>query len=679
MTPSPTTVTFMVRLCRNVLLTSLFVGNATAAGLDLSSLDRSADPCDDFAQYVCGGWQRDNPIPDDQSSWSTYHKLFEQNLLTLRGVLEQAAGEPQADPVSRQIGTYYRACMDEPAIETRGTQPIQRDLQAIAAASSLADLWPLVARLHREGGDGVMFAFGSIQDADDSRRQIAALDQGGLGLPDRDYYLASDEKSVVIRAQYLTHIARLFELAGQAPDSALADARQVLRLETDLATASLDRVARRDPYQVTHEMSLTAVARLAPSLPWSRYFATFGKLDLRRINVGAPKFFAELSRRLVAEPLAVWQAYLRFHLLEAQAPYLSQAWVAENFDFNGRILSGTQVLPARWKRCVTLVDHQLGEALGQAYVRAAFPETAKKSVLDMVQRLENVMAERIRARPWMSAATKQAALGKLRAIRNKIGYPEHWRDYSAVRVDDRDFAGNVTRAAAFEFDRQLAKIGRPVDRDEWTMTPPTVNAYFDPQMNDINFPAGILQPPLYDPALDDAPNYGDTGGTIGHELTHAFDDSGRQFDARGNLKDWWTKKDAQRFAAQTQCIVDQYGQYVAIDDIRVNSKLTVGEDVADLGGQILAYVAWRQANSGTATQDVDGFTPEQRFFIGFGQWACENVRPEHARQLALTDPHSPARYRINGVVVNMPEFARAFSCQTGAPMTKPAGKACEVW
>ena len=650
-----------------------------AAGLDLSTLDRSADPCADFSQYVCGGWQRDNPIPADQSAWSTYHKLFEQNLLTLRGALEQAASEPQADPASRQIGAYYRACMDESAIEARGIAPIQGDLRTIAAAASLADLWPLVARLQRELGGDAMFAFGSTQDADDSRRQIAALDQGGLGLPDRDYYLAGDEKSVAIRAQYLMHIARLFELAGQAPAAALIDAGEVLRLETALASASLDRVARRDPYQVTHKMSLAAVVRLAPAVPWARYFGIFGKLDLRRINVGAPRFFAELSRRLAVEPLPVWQAYLRFHLLGAQAPYLSPALVDENFDFYGRVLSGTQTIPARWKRCVTMVDHQLGEALGQAYVRTAFAETAKKSVVDMVQRVERVMAERIRVRPWMSAATKQAALRKLQAIRNKVGYPEHWRDYSAVRIDGGDFAGNVARAAAFEFDRQLAKIGRPVDRDEWNMTPPTVNAYFDSQMNDINFPAGILQPPLYDPALDDAPNYGDTGGTIGHELTHAFDDSGRQYDAHGNLKDWWTKKDARRFAAQTQCIIDQYGQYVAIDDIRVNSKLTVGEDVADLGGEILAYVAWQQANAGVAAPDSDGFTPEQRFFIGFGQWACENVRPEHARQLALTDPHSPARYRINGVVVNMPEFARAFSCKADAPMTKPKGKACEVW
>ena len=679
MTSARTMVAVGARRCRNVLVGSLLVGNAMAAGLDLSTLDRSADPCADFAQYVCGGWQRDNPIPADQSAWSTYHKLFEQNLLTLRGVLEQAASEPQADPASRQIGAYYRACMDEPAVEARGIVPIQGDLRTIAVAASLADLWPLVARLQRELGGDVMFAFGSTQDADDSRRQIAALDQGGLGLPDRDYYLASDEKSVVIRAQYLMHIARLFELAGQAPDSALADAGEVLRLEMALATASLDRVARRDPYQVTHKMTLAAVARLAPAVPWGRYFATFGKLDLRRINVGAPNFLAELSRRVAVEPLPVWQAYLRFHLLDAQAPNLSPALVGENFDFYGRILSGTQTIPARWKRCVTAVDHQLGEALGQAYVRAAFPETAKESVLDMVQRIESVMAERIRARPWMSAATKQAALHKLRAIRNKIGYPDHWRDYSTVRIDASDFAGNVARAAAFEFDRQLAKIGRPVDRDEWNMTPPTVNAYFDSQMNDINFPAGILQPPLYDPALDDAPNYGDTGGTIGHELTHAFDDSGRQYDAHGNLKDWWTKKDAKRFAVQTQCLVDQYGQYTAIDDIRVNSKLTVGEDVADLGGQILAYVAWQQADAGVATPDIDGFTPEQRFFIGFGQWACENVRPEHARNLALTDPHSPARYRINGVVVNMPEFARAFSCQAGARMTKPKGEACEVW
>lgn len=660
------------------LLASLLGTASVAAGLDLSTLDRSVDPCQDFYQFTCGGWQRDNPIPADQSSWSIYHQLFERNLTVLRGILDQAASEPGDDPARRQIGSYYRACMDESAVEARGMEPIRGEWQAIAAARSWAELWPQVQRLQRQGGN-ILFAFGASPDPDDARQQMAALDQGGLGLPDREYYLAKDDKSVRLRQQYEAYIARLFELAGRPAAAAAADAAKVLGLETALARASLDLVSRRDPYQVNHKMTLGQLERLAPQVPWRAYVHGLDLRHLRRINVAAPRFFAALSQHVAAEPLAAWQAYLQFHLLRERAPHLSAAFVAEDFEFNGRVLAGMQELAPRWKRCVNLVDQQMGEALGQVYVRSAFTPATKQAVVDMVTRIEAAMAERIRARPWMGTATRQAALRKLRAIRNKIGYPEHWRDYSALTLDARDFAGNVSRAAAFEFDRQVAKIGQPVDADEWHMTPPTVNAYFDAQMNDINFPAGILQPPLYDAALDDAPNYGNTGGTIGHELTHAFDDEGRQFDARGNLKNWWTRQDARRFAAQSQCIADQYARYVAIDDLHVNSKLTLGEDVADLGGQVLAYAAWRQTANGRSNERIDGFTPEQRFFIGFGQWACDNMRPEKARQLALTDPHSPSRHRINGVVVNMPEFARAFSCPAGSPMTKPEGKACEVW
>ena len=663
------------------LMACCLAAPALAGRLDLTTLDRSVEPCQDFYQFVCGGWQRNNPIPADESSWSVYQKLYEDNLNLLRRLLDDAEADPNADPVRRQIGSHYQACMDEATVGQRGLAPVAADLEAIARATSWGDLWPVVMRLQRGGGNGgTMFSLGATPDPDDARTQIAAFDQGGLGLPDRDYYLASDEKSVALRGRYFGHITRLLVLAGQSAESAARDAAAILRLETALARASLDVVARRDPRQVMGKFTSRQLARLAPRVPWADYSRLLGQTSLKQVNVGAPAFFAELSRRVEREPLAAWQAYLRFHLLTLRAQILPQAFVEEHFDFNGRALAGTPVLPQRWKRCVALVDEQLGEALGRVYVERYFPASTRQAVVDMVGNIEAAMAERIGGRPWMGEATRRAALAKLAAIRNKIGYPDHWRDYSAIRIDAGDLAGNVERAAAFEFDRRAAMIGRPVNPDEWHMTPPTVNAYFDPQMNDINFPAGILQPPLYDAALDDAPNYGNTGGTIGHELTHAFDDEGRQFDARGNLRDWWTRQDARRFAERTQCLIDQYGQYVAIDDIRVNSRLTVGEDVADLGGQVLAYAAWRRAQAAGGRQEaIDGFTPEQRFFIGFGQWACDNVRPEKARQLALTDPHSPARYRINGVVVNMPEFGRAFACPAGAPMTRPVGKACEVW
>ena len=652
---------------------------AYAPSLDVESMDRSVDPCSDFYRYACGGWQQANPIPPDESSWSVYAKLEEDNLRYLRGLLDAAATDAAGDPVNRQIGDYYRACMDEAAIEARGAEPLRGELEAIAALKSVAALAPLLARLQRETPDAdLLFGVGSQPDTDDAERQIAAFDQGGLGLPDRDDYFRGDDKSKAVRLRYAEHVARVLQLLGDAPAPAAQKAAAIVRLETTLAGASLTRVERRDPRKVTNKRNRAALAAMAPQIDWSSYLLALQAPPFEIANVTAPEFFAELARRLAAEPLALWQDYLRFHLANARAPYLSRAFVEEDFAFYQAYLRGAVQSPPRWKRCVRLVDAQLGEALGRVFVRAVFPAQSREAVLRMTQGIEDAMVRRLQERPWMGPATRQAALAKLRAIRRKIGYPERWRDYSAVRVARDDFAGNVRRAARFEADRQLGKIGHPVDHDEWHMTPPTVNAYFDPQMNDINFPAGVLQPPLYDPRMDDAPNFGDTGGTIGHELTHAFDDEGRQFDAHGNLKDWWTPDDARRFEERAQCIVDQYAGYVAIDDLHLNSRLSLGEDIADLGGEILAFEAWRSA-AGPDAPARDGFSAEQRFFIGFAQWACENVRPEQARELALTNPHSPGRFRINGVVVNMPEFGRAFACKPGAPMTKPPARICSIW
>lgn len=648
-------------------------------GLDVTAMDRTADPCANFYQYACGGWRKNNPIPPDQTSWSVYGKLYEDNLAFLRGILEEA-GRTRRDAVEERIGDYYAACMDEAAVEKLGLAPLQGDLDAIAALRSVRDLPALLARLQVDtGARGMLFGVGSAQDPDDSERVILNLDQGGLGLPDRDYYTKDDPRSREIRDRYLQHVERVFALLGEGPEAAKAHAAAVMELETGLARASLTRVERRDPYRLKNKYARADMPKVAASLDWEAYFRALGAPPFEVANVMAPAFFAEIEARLSSTPLATWQAYLRLHLAEAAAPYLSSPFVSEQFGFYRRYLRGAQEMAPRWKRCVQYVDRDLGEALGQAYVRRVFPPETRRATLAMVEQVEAAMQERIEGLDWMGAATKRKALEKLHGIRNKVGYPDRWRDYSPVQVSRAAFLASVRSAVSFESRRGLRKIGRPLDRDEWAMSPPTVNAYYDPQMNDINFPAGILQPPLYDPRMDDAPNYGNTGGTIGHELTHGFDDEGRKFDARGNLKDWWTEEDAREFERRTQCIRDQYAKYVAVDDIHVNSALTAGEDVADLGGEILAWMAWKAATADRKLEPRDGLSPEQRFFVGFAQWVCANQRPEEQRVRAATDPHSPPEPRVNGVVVNMPEFARAFSCKPGQAMVKPPEEVCRVW
>ena len=648
-------------------------------GLDVNAMDRSADPCVDFYRYVCGGWQRANPIPPDQSSWDVYRKMAQDNQRFLWGILE-ALAKPgvRRDPTQRKIGDYYAACMDEAAVESRGMRPLAAYLDPIARLASKRALAPLLARLHLATGDGgLFFDFGSGQDFENASRVIAFASAGGLGLPDRDYYLKDDARSKAIRDEYVAHVARMFTLLGDTADVVQAEARTVMEIETALAKASLARVDRRDPYQLFHKLDRRSLARLMPAFDWDGYLAALGLARVKVVNVTQPAFYAELGRQIEARPLADLETYLRWHVANAAAPYLASAFVSENFHFYGTVLHGVPDLKPRWKRCVGLVDAQLGEALGKEFVRRTFHPAEKARALHMVRQIEQAMREDLESLTWMDPQTRREALAKLATLVNKVGYPDKWRDYSSVAVERGDFFGNVERAQRFESRRQLAKIGKPVDRAEWDMTPPTVNAYYDPQLNDINFPAGVLQPPLFDPRLDDAPNYGDTGGTMGHELTHGFDDEGRKFDAHGNLRDWWTRKDAAAFGERAQCIVEQYGEYTIVDDIKINSQLTQGEDIADLGGAILAYMAWKTQNAHLHLADRDGLTPEQRFFVGYGQWACENDRPENQRARALTDPHSPARYRVNGVVANMPEFARAFACKAGQPMAPD--KRCRVW
>ncbi len=647
--------------------------------LDLASMDTTADACVDFYQYSCGGWKKHNPIPPDQASWSVYGKLADENQRFLWGILQQASNPDHERSANEQkIGDYFQACMDEPAIEKLGAAPLEPGLSEIAALKSKDDLAPYLGREHLAmRRAGMLFSFGSDQDYADSTQVIAFARAGGLGLPDRDYYTKTDPHSQQIRDQYLVHVQHMFELIGDPSGTAAGEAKTVMSIETDLATKTLTRVQRRDPYNLFHKMDRVQLKGLTPDFDWDQYLDAEGLAGVQTFNVTEPDFYREVDRLIASESLDDWKTYLRWHLVHAWAPYLSMNFQRENFDFYSGTLRGIKQMPPRWKQCVRMVNGELGEALGQVFVAKTFSADTKARTLKMTLQIETAMEDDLKNLPWMGPETRQQALAKLHSIVNKIGYPDKWRDYSSLQIVRGDFAGNVQRSAVFETKRQLAKIGKPVDRGEWGMTPPTVNAYYDSQMNDINFPAGVLQPPLFDPKMDDAPNYGDTGGTIGHELTHGFDDEGRKFDAQGNLRDWWTKDDAAQFEERVQCVRDQYAQYVVVDDIHINSKLTSGEDVADVGGLLLAYIAWQKETAGQDLHPIEGFTPEQRFFIGNAQWACSNDRPEEERLRALTDPHSPAKYRVNGLMSDMPQFQQAFHCKAGQPMVRD--KMCRVW
>jgi putative endopeptidase len=645
--------------------------------LDLSDLDRSVNPCEDFYKFSCGGWQKNNPIPADQARWSVYGKLADENQQFLWGILRDAAAAKDRTPVQQKIGDYFAACMDTAAIDRRGYDPLKPGLARVDALDTRAKLIAAVAGIHHELPGTYFFGSGTQQDDVDSNTVIASVGAGGLGLPDRDYYLKTDAKSVQLREQYVAYIVKLMGMIGEPEARAKADADAVMRIETALAKASLTRVDRRDPHKVYHKMSVAELHGLAPEIDWAAYFAAQGVAGVASLNVSQPEFMKAADAELTSEPLDALRAYLRFHLATAEAPSLAMPFQQAQFDFFSTTLRGVPSMPPRWKTCTRQVDRNLGEALGQEFVRRTFSASMKAETQTMTEQIETAMGQEIAGLDWMSPETKQEAQRKLHAIRNKIGYPETWRDYTALTIKRDDYFGNVLRASQFEDARDWHKLGKPVDRNEWGMTPPTVNAYFNPKMNDINFPAGVLQPPLYDAKLDDAPNYGDTGSTIGHELTHAFDDQGRQFDAEGNLRDWWTPADAKGFEDRINCIRDQYAGYVVVDDIHINSKLTSGEDVADLGGTLLAYIAWKKQTEGQKLESRDGFTPDQRYFIGMAQWACENDRPENLRVGAATDPHSPGVARVNGVVVNMPEFQKAFSCKAGQAMVKE--KVCRVW
>jgi len=644
-------------------------------GIDHAMLEPGASPCADFYRFACGGWIKANPIPADESSWRVDQALMARNRDMLRRILEQAAGAPTDE--TRKIGDYYAACMDEAGIEQRGLEPLKPELDRIAALDSKDRLPELIGHLHRIGVNA-LFDFGAGQDAKDAESEIAIADQGGMGLPDRDFYLKTDAESRALLADYSKHVARMFVLTGDSEQAAAAAAATVLQIETELARGALDRVARRDPQQVYHRLQRAELDRLTPGFAWTPYLETVGAPPVEVVDVTEKKFLETADRTVAKFGLPEIKTYLRWQLVNEAAAWLPKAFVDQNFAFYGKRLTGAKENKPRWKRCVQAADQALGEDLGRAYVKEAFPPEAKARTQAMVDAIAGAFEDDLKAVDWMSPETRDKALVKLGQMRKKIGYPDRWRDYGALEVRRGDALGNALRAAGFELAHQLGKIGKPVDHGEWDMTPPTVNAYYDPQMNDINLPAGILQPPFFSPKFDDAVNFGATGGgTVGHEMTHGFDDEGRQYDGHGNLVDWWTKADAARFGKRAQCVVDQYSGYTAIGDLKVNGRLTLGENVADLGGVRLGYAALTAAIAGKDPGPVGGFSPAQRYFIAYAQSWCGSTRPEVARLRVLTDPHSPPEYRVNGVVANMPEFRAAFACKANEPMVR--SRTCRVW
>jgi endothelin-converting enzyme/putative endopeptidase len=652
-----------------------------APGFSLDNIDKSVDPCVDFYQFACGNWIKNSEIPPDQSQWVSFVELRERNLDIEHGILEKAAtGGASRNAVDQRIGDLYGSCMDEKAVDAKGIAPLKPEFDRVAAVQDKAGLIDELAHLYLVGGTS-LFSFYSSSDLHNADQVIAYIDQGGLTLPDRDYYIKEDNAKMKEMRQHLVeYVTQSFTLVGQTPQQAADSAQSVLRIETALAQASMDRTARRDPKNRDHKMTRDEAVALGPDFYLNRYFAAVGAPNFTQLNVTNPAFFKQVNAVLESESLDSLKTYVSWHVLNEAAPWLSQPFVDVNFRFQQN-LTGQKEIQARWKRCVSLTDHELGEALGQRYVDATFGTDGKQRMLKMVDALEKSLAEDIQDLRWMSDDTKKQAKVKLDAIRNKIGYPDVYRDYSSVVIKPDDLLGNIARADEFESKRDIAKIDKPLDRKEWGMTPPTVNAYYSGSFNEIVFPAGILQPPFFDKSMDDAVNFGGIGLVIGHELTHGFDDQGRKYDPHGNLKDWWTEQDGKEFEKRVSCVADEYSNFVAVDDLKLNGRLTLGENTADNGGARIALAALERMiaddKTGKEGQKIDGYTPEQRFFLGFGRVWCEKRRPEIARTRVLTDPHSPGKYRVDGVVQNMPEFQKAWGCKPGQPMV--AENACHVW
>lgn len=657
------------------------LGPGSNWGYDVANLDRTCKACDDFNQFANGGWTAKNPIPAAYPSWGSFNILAENNRDALRQILDDAAHNKEIILGSNQqkVGDFYAACMDEAKANADGIKPLAGELGRIEKVSDLKSLQAEIAQL-QSLGVRAFFIVDSTQDFKNSTQVIGEIDQSGLGLPDRDYYTKDDEKSKQTRDEYVKHVAKMFELMGEDASKAAASTKAVMDIETRLAQASMKKQDRRDPNAVYHRMAVSEIKKLAPTYDWDGYFAAQGLAGKGEINVATPEFFKEMDRMLTEVPVSDWKTYLRWHLINSAAPRLSAAIVDEDFHFKGTVLTGTKENLERWKRCVRATDQAMGEALGQVWAEKYFTPTSKARALEMVDNLKSALRSDISTLSWMGDDTRKKAIEKLEAFARKIGYPDKWRDYSALQIDRGSHAENMFRANRFEFNRDLSKVGKPLDRTEWGMSPPTVNAYYNPLMNEIVFPAGILQPPFYDPNADDAVNYGGMGAVIGHEMTHGFDDQGAQFDAEGNLKNWWSEEDLKKFKASAACIEKQFNGYEVEKGLLMNGKLVQGESIADLGGLTIALAAYQKSLEGKPRpKDIDGFTPEQRFFLGFAQVWSTNMRAEYARLLANIDEHPLPRFRLNGTLSNMPAFAKAFDCKQGDPMVRADAERCVIW
>jgi putative endopeptidase len=650
---------------------------STAHGFDPANLDKSCKPCEDFNKFANGGWIANNPIPAAYPRWGNFNKLDEQNQQKLHEILEDAAKSAKAGN-EKKIGDFYASGMDTAKIEAEGTRPLAGEFTRIDKISDVPSLQSAITRL-QSLGVRVPFAFGARQDFKNSTQVIAQASEAGLGLPDRDYYLKDDAKSKQVRDAYAGHVQNMFALLGDDADKAAAEAKVVMSIETRLAQVSMTRVQRRQPEAVYHKMDVAQLKEMTPNFSWPAYFKGINHPEITTVNVDNPEFFKEINKDLIDISLADWKTYLRWHLIHVAAPYLSSKFEQEDFNYN-KVLTGTQEMLPRWKRVVRVTDRSLGDALGQIYVQKTFTPEAKARALAMVGNLIAALKSDLTTLAWMSEPTRHRATAKLEAFAKKIGYPDKWRDYSALTIDRGPYVLNVLNANHFAFNLNLGRIGKPVDRTQWGMTPPTVNAYYNPSMNEIVFPAGIMQPPFFDPQADDAINYGGMGAVIGHEMTHGFDDQGAKFDAQGNLENWWTAEDLKNFQQRTDCIVKQFDSYEVEPGLHENGKLVAGESIADLGGLTLAYAAFKKSLEGKPRpKDIDGFTPEQRFFLGWAQIWASNVRPEYARLQTQTDPHPLGRFRVNGPLSNMPEFAEAFACKAGDAMVRPPSDRCQIW
>ncbi len=651
-----------------------------APAFDLKNMDQSVKPAEDFYTYANGTWLKNNPIPPEESRWGSFNALIEKNNAALREVAEKAAktGAAKPDPDTQKVADYFASGMDEKSIEDAKAKPLADEFKRIDEIKDRDGLLKEIAHLHKMGVSA-FFGFTSGQDDKNSTMVIAQAYQGGLGLPDRDYYTKDDDASKKLRDDYVAHVTKMLTLLGEPEKTAAENAKKVLALETSLAEPARKRVELRDPQKNYNKMSAAELQKLMPDFKWTDYFKTIDLAAPDAINVGQPDFFKAANGVFTKASLDDWKTYLRWHLIHDTAAELSSDFVNENFRFFGTTLTGAKELKPRWKRVVTSTDQSLGEALGKLYVADYFPPESKARMIELVRNIQEAMSDSIKSRDWMDDATKQEALKKLASFTVKIGYPDKWRDYSALKIDRGPFVLNAARASTFETERELKKIGKPVDRNEWGMSPPTVNAYYNPNMNEIVFPAGILQPPFFNANADDAINYGGIGAVIAHEISHGFDDQGRQFDAQGNLRDWWTPESAAKYKERADKIVKQYSEYEPLPGMHINGELTQGENIADDGGVKLAYAALQKALKNKPQEKIDGFTPEQRFFLGWAQVWRANIRDEALKLRLNTDPHSPSKYRCNGPLSNTPEFKKAFNLPDNCPMVRPADQIVSIW